>query len=234
MSGYTHLEIGLYLRWLFGLKLVDYWLVVVLAIVVHVVVNHKYLGHFVMVLYYVFTIFAGQLGLEHNLLLFGADSGIRYSDMNGFGHFVGPYLWFKLYWALLAVALAIVANLLWVRGSETDWRTRRELAGRRFTGPARAALAGGAAGLRGRGQLDFLQHQRAQHLPRQQGPAAAHRGVRAEIRPLPPHAPAPHCGRGCAGRPVPGAAGGARAGPVLAAQQNEPAPRHRDSEPALQ
>ncbi|MBT9393503.1 hypothetical protein KLP40_10050 [Hymenobacter sp. NST-14] len=140
VSGYTHLELGLYLRWLFGLRLVDYWLVVVLAVVVHVVVNHKYLGHFVMVLYYVFLLFAGQLGLEHNLLLFGSDSGIRYSDMNGFGHFVGPYLWFKLYWALLAVALAIGANLLWVRGSETDWTTRRALAGRRFTGPARAAL----------------------------------------------------------------------------------------------
>ncbi|MFD2784842.1 ABC transporter permease/M1 family aminopeptidase [Hymenobacter rubripertinctus] len=140
VSGYTHLEIGLYLRWLFGLKLVDYWLVVVLAVVVQVVVNNKYLGHFVMVLYYVFTIFAGQMGLEHNLLIYGADSGIRYSDMNGFGHFVGPYLWFKLYWGLLAVALAVVANLLWVRGSETDWHTRRALAGRRFTGPARAAL----------------------------------------------------------------------------------------------
>ena len=140
-SGYTNLEIGLYLRWLFGLKLIDYWLLVVLAVVVQVLVNNKYLGHFVMVLYYVFSLFAGQLGLEHNLLIYGGDPGIRYSDMNGFGHFVGPYLWFKLYWALLAVALAVGANLLWVRGTETDWRTRQHLAGRRFSGPARAALA---------------------------------------------------------------------------------------------
>ena len=34
---------------------------------VHVLVNHKYMGHLVVVLYFVFTIFMGQMGLEHNL-----------------------------------------------------------------------------------------------------------------------------------------------------------------------
>ncbi|MBC6992476.1 ABC transporter permease/M1 family aminopeptidase [Hymenobacter sp. BT491] len=138
--GYFNFEIGLYLKWLFALNLPSYWLLVVLAIVIHVVVNHKYLGHFVMVLYYLFTGFAGQLGLEQNLLIYGSDSGLRYSALNGFGHFIGPYLWFMLYWGLLAVAMAVATNLLWVRGTETSWNMRQHLAARRFTGSARLAL----------------------------------------------------------------------------------------------
>ncbi|MBC6612526.1 ABC transporter permease [Hymenobacter sp. BT507] len=139
--GYYQFEIGLYLRWLFGLKLLDYWLLVVLAVVVQVVVNNKYLGHLVMVLYYLFVAFlAGQVGLEHNLLLYGSDPGVSYSALNGFGHFIGPYFWFKSYWAALAVVLAVGANLLWVRGTETTWATRQQLAQRRFSTPVKVTL----------------------------------------------------------------------------------------------
>ena len=140
--GYYNFELGLYLRWLFGLKLLDYWLLVVLAVVVQVVVNNKYLGHLVMVLYYMFVAFlAGQVGLEHNLWLYDSDPGVQYSALNGFGHFIGPYFWFKGYWAALAVALAVGANLLWVRGTETSWATRGQLARRRLNGAAKVALA---------------------------------------------------------------------------------------------
>ncbi|MCC2547544.1 hypothetical protein LJY25_13895 [Hymenobacter sp. BT175] len=138
--GYFEFELGVYLKWLFGLKLIDYLLLCVLAMLVQVLVNNKYLGHFVMVLYYVFTLFAGQLGLEHNLFSYGSDPGLQYSAMNGFGHFVVPYLWFKLYWGALAVAFAVVANAFWVRGTETHWPTRVRLAARRLTGPARLSL----------------------------------------------------------------------------------------------
>jgi len=139
--GYYTFEIGLYLRWLFGLKLLDFWLLVVLAVVVQVVVNNKYLGHLVMILYFVFvSFFASQVGLEHNLLLYGSDPGVQYSALNGFGHFIGPYFWFKAYWAALAIALAVVANLLWVRGTETSWTTRQQLALRRLNGSSKVAL----------------------------------------------------------------------------------------------
>ena len=52
-KGYAHFELGLYVEWLFGLQLVDYWLVCVLALVVHSLVNQKYVGHFVMIVYFV-------------------------------------------------------------------------------------------------------------------------------------------------------------------------------------
>jgi hypothetical protein len=40
-QGYSHFEPGLYLRVVFGLKLADYLLVAMLAMAIHVIVNHK-------------------------------------------------------------------------------------------------------------------------------------------------------------------------------------------------
>ena len=52
-QGLHHFELGLYLSDLFGIELVNYWLVCVLAIAVHSLVNQKYLGHFVMIVYFI-------------------------------------------------------------------------------------------------------------------------------------------------------------------------------------
>lgn len=135
VEGYFHLEPGLYIRYLFGMQLPDYLLLCVLAMIVHVVVNHKYTGHFLMVLYYLVSIFLPQLGLEHNLYRYAGDPGLVYSDMNGFGPFVEPYFWFKMYWAVFAVVLALLSNILWVRGSEQHWGARIRLARQRLTKP---------------------------------------------------------------------------------------------------
>ena len=135
-KGYFNFELGLYLQYLFGYSLFDYALLCVFVMLVHVIVNHKYMGHAVVVLYYMVVIFAGQIGLEHNLLTYGSDSGLVYSDMNGYGPYATPYLWFKAYWAAWALLFAIAANLLWVRGKETGGRRRLMLAQRRFGRPA--------------------------------------------------------------------------------------------------
>ncbi len=139
--GYTHFELGLYVSELFGLRMLSLWLLCVLAVVIHVVVNHKYLGHFIMVLYMVFSQFASEFGLEHNLYNYDSAPQYTYSDMNGYGPFLRPYLWFHAYWALAAVALALVAHLLWARGSEEGLSWRLRAARARLSTPVRAGLA---------------------------------------------------------------------------------------------
>ena len=152
-KGYTHYELGLYVSELFGMRLPDLWLLCVLAVFIHVGVNHKYVGHFVMVLYLVLTQFASQFGLEHNLYNYAGSPSYKYSDMNGFGPFLRPYFWFHAYWALAAVALA--AHLLWVRGAEegSSWRLRT--ARTRLSGPVRAGLALALLGFAGVGGYIF-------------------------------------------------------------------------------
>ncbi len=121
--GYQDFEIGLYLKILFGLQLPEYLLFALLALVVHVLVDQKYVGHLVAIIAYVFiAVLAAMLGIEHNLLVYGAGPAWSYTEMRGFGPSLGPWLWFKLYWAAWALLLAVVARLLWVRGKESGLR----------------------------------------------------------------------------------------------------------------
>ncbi|MGC2111313.1 MAG: M1 family aminopeptidase [Candidatus Korobacteraceae bacterium] len=140
-QGYYHFELGLYFRELFLNRLTQLWLFCVLAMFVQAVVNNKYLGHFVMVLYIVATIALPPAGFQDYLYRFGQSPVLIYSDMNGYGPFLQPTFWLRLYWAIAAVLLAIVTNLLWVRGTESDWRVRMNLAGARIS---RATLGGAA------------------------------------------------------------------------------------------
>jgi ABC-2 type transport system permease protein len=143
VQGYYRFELGLYLRILFGIKLADYVLLAAVAMAVHVVVNQKYVGHLVVVLFYLFTGFSPSFGIRHHLLVYGTSPGWTYSDMNGFGPYAGPFAWFKLYWAAWALLLAVLAQLFWVRGRDRESRGARAFARARFTGSL--ARAGGVA-----------------------------------------------------------------------------------------
>jgi ABC-type transport system involved in multi-copper enzyme maturation permease subunit len=141
MHGYHHLELGLYFTDLFGVRLIQFWFLCVLAFLIHTLVNQKYLGHFVMVLYFVSTITLPALGLQHFLYRYGQSPPYTYSDMNGYGPFAAPLFWFHLYWAIAAVALALVTNMLWVRGTESNLRVRLQIARTRLSAPVATGLA---------------------------------------------------------------------------------------------
>ena len=133
---YFTFELELYSGVLLGLQLSEYLLFALLALAVHVVVNHKYVGHLVVLLAYAATVFAAEIGIEHNLLVYGSDAGWSYSDMRGFGPFLAPFVWFKLYWAGWAVLFAVIARLFWIRGREGGSGRRLGHARARFTRPA--------------------------------------------------------------------------------------------------
>jgi ABC-type transport system involved in multi-copper enzyme maturation permease subunit len=154
-KGYTHLEPLLYIKVLFGLRLVDAWLLCALAITVHTFVNNKYLGHFVMVVYYLANIFMAQLGFEHHLYDYAGAPDYTYSDMNGFGHFLAPIFWFKSYWVAFAVLLSLAAYVFSIRGLAVEWRWRGALARGRFQGVQRWTAIGATAGLLALGGFIF-------------------------------------------------------------------------------
>lgn len=142
LHGYHHFEFGLYLTDLFVYRLILFWIFCVIAMLVHTVVNHKYLGHFVMVLYFVIVFLVlPQTSFQDYLYRLGESPVAIYSDMNGYGPYAQPIAWFHLYWGLGAVLLAMATNLLWVRGMDTNLRTRLKLARGRFSGPARIGAA---------------------------------------------------------------------------------------------
>ncbi len=140
LQGYYHFELGLYARIVFGFNFAEYVLLAALAMTIHVLVNHKYVGHIVALSAAVFTKIALELGFPL-VLAYNAGPGWKYSDMNGFGAFLGPYLWFKLYWSAWALLLGVLAVVFWVRGRESGLRRRLALARARFIGPV-ARVAG--------------------------------------------------------------------------------------------
>ncbi|MBC7552478.1 MAG: hypothetical protein H7257_00715 [Taibaiella sp.] len=129
-NGYTHVEILLYIKYLFAFKLIDLWLLAVLCVFVHTLVRNKFVGYFIVVLFYAWNTFFASLVLKHNLLIFASDPGVIYSDMNGFGNFVFPYFIFKIYWGAFAFCLAVLSSLLWARGADNRLKWRIAQAGK--------------------------------------------------------------------------------------------------------
>ena len=142
ISGYYKYEFDVYFAGLFGIELIEYLMICVLAMLIQVLVNNKYLGHFLMVVYYLLNIFHEELGLEHNLLVFNSDPGISYSAMNRYGHFLWPFAVFKIYWASFAVVLAIVANIFWPRGTENSLKNRLKTAKSKISRKTIGVMAG--------------------------------------------------------------------------------------------
>jgi hypothetical protein len=142
--GFFRFEPALYVQKLLGMQLVDYLLLCVLALAVHTLVNHKYTGHFILILFYLAVDLMPVLGIEHAMWRYASDLGQTYSDMNRHGWYLGPFLWFKLYWAGLALLLAVISNLLWPRGVDGRIRQRLGSAKLRLRLPAVAVVLGGA------------------------------------------------------------------------------------------
>ena len=139
--GYRHFQIGLYLTDLFANRLVTFWILCAVAMLVHTIVNHKYLGHFVMILYFIAGVALPQMNLQDYLYRLGQSPQVTYSDMNGYGPFRAPLFWFHVYWGFGAVLLAIATNLLWVRGVESTLRNRMRLGFSRLSSSSVGAFA---------------------------------------------------------------------------------------------
>ena len=139
--GYHEFQAGLSLGLLFGLQLPEYLLFAMLAFAVHAAVNQKHVGLLLSLAAYLCLVFSPQLGVKHGLLVYGSGPGISYTDMRGFGAGLGPWVWFKLYWAAWALLLAVGVRLLWVRGRESGIGARLTVAGRRLTRPTIGAAA---------------------------------------------------------------------------------------------
>jgi ABC-2 type transport system permease protein len=82
----------------------------------------------------------GPLGLEDYLYRYGQVPNFTYSDMNRFGPYARPLFWFEVYWSFAAILLAILTNLLWVRGTESSPVVRRKLFVARLSRPSLAAI----------------------------------------------------------------------------------------------
>ncbi len=122
--GYFNFELGLYAKSVLGLQFSSYILIALLAFFVQVLINHKFLGYAIMIIYYIWDSQFADAVLQNNLYIFGGVPGYIYSDMNGFTEGMWVVMLYKLYWFAFAAILTLIANKFIVRGTEDNIKMR--------------------------------------------------------------------------------------------------------------
>ncbi|MBK6775460.1 MAG: hypothetical protein IPG74_06295 [Flavobacteriales bacterium] len=146
LNGYTRLEPMVYLTYFIIPSALQFIIWGCIAMLVHVLVNNKYLGFFVFIVIFILNAFGWSgLDVESNLVRLNGSSGMQYSDMSGFGPFLKNWLFFRAYWLLAAGLLIYVGYLFLVRGNDTTFRWRAVLAKGRFRSSWPVALVLGGA-----------------------------------------------------------------------------------------
>lgn len=136
LNGYFNYELVMYFVYNFSKIFPAYLMTLLLAFFVHVLVNNKFLGHFIVVAIYVGLPLLLNLAFKSNnpLLIFGDTTGSFLSDLNGFGHYLYGEFWLNLYWVLLTCILAAIGKIFWNRGFFFSAKERLILAKARFKG----------------------------------------------------------------------------------------------------
>lgn len=134
--GFYQLNIGLYLIRLFTELLFNGAFIIILAFFIHVLVNHKFLGHALTVLLIIMQNYLPIWGLEHKLYQYAKMSLGPYSDLVGFeANSVLSFIYYAFYWTGMALIMAQLSKALIIRGIETRLKTRMVLARQRFRKP---------------------------------------------------------------------------------------------------
>ncbi|GAA4641603.1 M1 family metallopeptidase [Pontixanthobacter gangjinensis] len=143
MRGYFNFELEKFFNWYILPVTVDLVYIAILSVFVQALSPNKYVGWGLMIIYVVGTIVLGTMGYDHPMLLYGSTGQNPVSDLNADN--VGGALgwWLRLYWGGVALVLAVLAHLLWRRGTNTNLKPRLKQLPRNLMSPAGGmALAG--------------------------------------------------------------------------------------------
>ncbi|MEM6638337.1 MAG: M1 family aminopeptidase [Pseudomonadota bacterium] len=155
VQGYTEFEFSKYVLWYVLPLTVEMLTLAILSVFVQALSPSKYIGWGIMLLYFICTITFSALDLNHPLYLYGAGIGVPLSDMNGTDVSGAGAWWVRLYWAAVAVCLAVFAHLLWRRGTGVSFASLFRQAPRRLAGGAGLVLAVGVIGATATGAYVF-------------------------------------------------------------------------------
>lgn len=140
-KGYTVLEPGQYLLRLFVEFGLPFAMLAALAVFAQVLCGNRWLGMLLVLAIFISSLVLSNIGFEHNLYDYASSPPSRYSDMNGYGHFLPITLWFHLYWGAIAGLLLILSYLIWNRGALTPALQRLARLPARLTHATSAAAA---------------------------------------------------------------------------------------------
>jgi hypothetical protein len=124
IHGFYDFQLLVYVKYLFLNFFPFLFLMTFLTFLIHTLVNNKFMGHGLVILFYVLRAFSGKLGINHNLFKYASAPTESYSGMNGFQKFVTPALSFDFYWLMLGIVFLVLSILFIKRGAERGFKTR--------------------------------------------------------------------------------------------------------------
>ncbi|WP_178985401.1 ABC transporter permease/M1 family aminopeptidase [Winogradskyella helgolandensis] len=135
LSGYYKYEFQIYLSGFFLEILPFLALYTYIAFFIQSIANHKFVGVMLVIVFFISNTALGLFGFDHDLYFFGGSALGAYSDMNGYGHFLKPYLIIKSYWFLFGLLLLVIGSLVNIRGTETNFWNRIKASKYRLSKP---------------------------------------------------------------------------------------------------
>ncbi|HEU4498109.1 MAG TPA: M1 family aminopeptidase, partial [Sphingomicrobium sp.] len=144
VQGARQLGLMEYLGWFIVPAAIDGLLIAILAVAVQVLSPNKYIGWGIIFVWFVGTIFLNNMGYSNPLYTYARAPSVPLSDFVGAGSFWIGEAVFQLYWLCFALLLAVLAHLIWPRGTDLAVGVRIRRMGRHASaGPL--AIAGVAA-----------------------------------------------------------------------------------------
>ncbi|WP_378185930.1 M1 family aminopeptidase [Aquimarina sp. W85] len=143
INGYFTYELGMQFVYNFAMIFPGFIMTILLAFFIHVLVNNKFLGHFVVIALYIGLPLLVTLAFKSNnpMLIFTGATSFFISDLNGFGHYLTGIFWLNLYWILATLILMILGKLFWTRGFTASFKERCHLAIKRLKTPTKLSLS---------------------------------------------------------------------------------------------
>ncbi len=143
VEGARVLGIPQYLGWFIIPAALDGLLIATLAVFVQVLSPNKYVGWGILFVWFVSGIFLNNMGYSDPLYTYDGSPDVPLSDFVGAGSFWKGAAVFQFYWLCFAVVLAVIAHLLWPRGTDLSVRSRVRHMPRFISAPA-LSIAGTA------------------------------------------------------------------------------------------
>lgn len=133
-NGFYNYEIGHYLFELYFLNFINYFIWILLSIFIQTLIGNPYLGLFILLVISIGMPFLSLAGIEQEIFKYNEGPGFSYSDMNGYGSYLAPYLSYKIYWILCGLSMLIISAIFGVRGIPFSFAERISIAKERFKG----------------------------------------------------------------------------------------------------
>ena len=133
IQGYFDFQLPIYFEHFYFGQLVSMVFYTILFFFIQIMVNDKFVGIAISILFLILQGVMSYLGVEHSMLSFASGDLGNFSDMNLYGHFVKTFSWLSIYWLGFTMIIFAIATTLSVRGTEELLKTRWLMSRYRFT-----------------------------------------------------------------------------------------------------